>query len=101
MRDLRHAGHILTNLGAIYGKLSQFAEAAEYLQEALTRYREIGDVQDECSILIALGEVMIEIGELRAAQRHWREALLICENLGYKRTAEVRLRLAELDSQNP
>jgi len=72
----------LSNLGVIHGRLGRYRQAADYHQQALTLFREIGDRGGEAAALNGLGETLLADGRTGHARAQHSAALTIAEQIG-------------------
>lgn len=77
----------LNELGMICQYQARYPAAAEYLDRALTLYREIGDHSGEAAAMINLGGICFRLGDFDEALRHLRRALTVSRRFGYDRGA--------------
>jgi hypothetical protein len=68
----------------------------DLLIQARQAHCAIGDSYGEATTLLSLGELHDDAGRAEDADRAWRDALAICENLGDPRATRLR----ELLSRN-
>ena len=68
-------GHLLSNLGLVYGRLGQYDRALEYYQQALDMRREIKDRTGEVESLNNLGWVYVDLGKYDRALEYFQQAL--------------------------
>ncbi|MGQ0773361.1 MAG: ATP-binding protein [Pseudonocardiales bacterium] len=94
-------GRTLRSMASAYRHLGRFEEALDHYRQALLVYREINDRWGEGPTLYRLGEVLRDTGQLAAARASWHQALTIFEELDDPHAAEVRARLAALDTEEP
>jgi predicted ATPase/class 3 adenylate cyclase len=66
--------------------MGRFAEAQEFLEQALAGARETGDPQRVAKVLDELGAVAMGRGDLVTARHHAEEALLLAKDQGDRRT---------------
>jgi DNA-binding SARP family transcriptional activator/Tfp pilus assembly protein PilF len=72
----------LASLGVIERRLGRYQHAAEHLQEALIKYREIGEIAGEARALGNLGTVEWQAGRNEQAAQHHQQALALFRDLG-------------------
>ena len=72
----------LSNLGLLYGRLGQYAQALEYHQQALIIAREVGARSEEGINLSNLGIVYINLGQYAQALEFFQQALSIQQEIG-------------------
>jgi tetratricopeptide (TPR) repeat protein len=85
-------------LGAAYRLNGDLAQAEQHLSEALTRCRNINNVEHEAEILLDLARLRVVQNEREEALRLAEEALLITERSEYVlQGADVHLLMAQLD----
>ncbi|MGH3916486.1 MAG: tetratricopeptide repeat protein [Pseudonocardiaceae bacterium] len=94
-------GRTLRTVGNTYRSLGRFDEALNHYHQALIVYREIHDRWAEGRTLQNLGEVLHDTDQSTAARTFWHQALAIFEELGDPHAAEVRARIAALDTEEP
>jgi tetratricopeptide (TPR) repeat protein len=83
-------------LGAAYRLNGDLTQAEQHLSEALTRCRNINNVEHEADVLLDLAHLRVDQGEREEALRLVQEALLIAERSGYVlQGADVQLFLAQ------
>ncbi|MBC6459330.1 ATP-binding protein [Actinomadura sp. HBU206391] len=94
--DPENEGVSLHGLGKIYQRLGNVAEATDFYERALGLRREIGDREGQALTLRALGDVLLDTGDIEAGREALREALAIFESLEDPAAEEVRRDLTEL-----
>jgi DNA-binding SARP family transcriptional activator len=94
--DRRLEGCALDGLGRTYLMLRQYDQALSYGQDALAAYRDCGDRNGESEALARLGQVHWSTGRIAEAERSWRDALEIAEDLEAPAADDIRTRLAEV-----
>lgn len=95
-REIGHRygeGRALTHLGEAFVGLRRHDDAGGHLVEGLRLAREIGDRHGEVLALDNLGTVHERTGSPDQADRCWRTALVIYDDLGDPRADELRTRL--------
>lgn len=84
--------------GIALTELGRFDEARESLGLALDTMSARDRRFDEAVVLVAMGDLGTALGERHDAERHYREALVCYEDLGFRAlVAQVRDRLSALD----
>jgi tetratricopeptide (TPR) repeat protein len=79
----------LASVGAAYGELGQYREAAEHLQHSLRLFRWQGDRAGQVRALINLGNVETALGQYRPATEYYEESFLLGQQIG-DRAGEAR-----------
>jgi serine/threonine protein kinase/Tfp pilus assembly protein PilF len=92
---------VLSNIGAVYGELGDFASAERYLRECVTIRRErLGPNHPRLALALArLGNVLSDVGKLGEADAALRESLAIREKLfgpQHRDVARALLAIAEV-----
>jgi len=77
----QHHGR-LNNLGGIHFEQHEWAEARRAYDESLAIGRELGSKELEAFAVLGLGSVSLNVGELEAAGRELRAALVLFAELG-------------------
>ncbi len=94
----------LDTLGGAYLHLGRHARAIACYRRAVIGYRDLGEPYNQADTLIHLGDAQHAASD-RGAQRSWREALAILDDLQHPDADEVRAKLARLppppDRDNP
>jgi DNA-binding SARP family transcriptional activator/tetratricopeptide (TPR) repeat protein len=85
-------------LGYAHHHLGEHAEAVSGYLRALDLCRELGDRYLEADILTRLGDAHLAANEPKATRDAWQEALDILTGLDHPDAAQVRVRLAALDT---
>ena len=93
------AAHAWDSLGFVQHQLGRFAEAVASFEQALASFRGAGDRYEEASTLENLGAVYADTGDVAAAERVWRRAATILDDLGHPAAVKVRDRLANLPQE--
>jgi tetratricopeptide (TPR) repeat protein len=83
----------LDSLGYVHRLLGEHRRAAACYERAIGLYRDIGDTTNEADTYLHLGEVHEEAGDTGAAQRAWRSALTLLDELDHPDAGKVRARL--------
>lgn len=74
----------LSKLGLAYDFLGQYQKAIDYLQQALTLQREIGDHSGEGSSLCHLGNAYSSLREHQQAVDCYQQALSVLQHIGHR-----------------
>ena len=80
----KEEGDIAWVLATLYLQKSEYKEAQEHLQKALTIATEIGDKDGEASCYISLGNLFQSVGEYAKAEKYLQKALTIKTEIGDK-----------------
>ena len=75
-------GQKLIEFGTLHHRLGQYSEALQYFEQALARFRDIGDRQGEVNALFNLGVVYDSLGQYPQALDHFQQALAIARDIG-------------------
>jgi tetratricopeptide (TPR) repeat protein len=86
------------SLGYAHHHRNQYAEAVTCYQRALSLSRDLGDSYEQAITLTHLGDAHRATDALQDARDVWQQALTILEERGHPSVAEVREKLAVLDS---
>jgi tetratricopeptide (TPR) repeat protein len=81
--------HALSSVGAAYGLLGQYPEAAEHLQHSLRLFRERSDLAGQVRALNNLGNVKTSLGQYLPATEYYEESFLLGRQIG-DRAGEAR-----------
>ena len=79
--DAREEMILLSHLGQMSERLSEYKEAESYLTEGLQLAREHEQAEDICLFLALLGTVMDRIGAYQRAETYLQEGLLLARQL--------------------
>jgi predicted ATPase/Tfp pilus assembly protein PilF len=90
--DPRLRAFTLDHLGSILLELSEYEEAEEACEEALSLYQALDDAYGEVQTLNALGQMMYLQGECERARAYCEEGLRQAEAIGLSRTIGDGLR---------
>jgi predicted ATPase len=82
-----------TLLGTAYAMQGKLHQAVQALNKAYTRAQECGEGQKLAELLLQMGQVKRELGNLQAAENHLAEGIRVCDKLS-NRYWKIRL-LAE------
>ncbi|MFD8497567.1 BTAD domain-containing putative transcriptional regulator [Amycolatopsis sp. NPDC059657] len=101
LSDRYHAALSLGNVGEALAGAGKNDEAIETCVRALSLLRELdggggGADYGTIDILITLGRVLVQTGELTEGAEKWAEALAVCQRLGDPRTEDLLSLLASL-----
>jgi DNA-binding SARP family transcriptional activator len=88
----------LDTLGRAYHGLGEHTTAVACYLEAISLYREAGNVLTEHMALSALGDAYLDSGDPESAARVWEQALAIADSVAPEAAAEIRDRLSSLDA---
>lgn len=72
----------LASMGEMYSMLGQYAKARDFLQQALTIAKDIGDRSGETYALSTIGDVYSRLGEYPQALDFLQQALAMTQNVG-------------------
>ena len=81
------------SVGYAHHSLGELPQAIAAYQTSIDRFRVIGDRFYEAGTLVRLGDVQFAAGDADAAERTWREALGILEELQHPDAAKVTAKL--------
>jgi hypothetical protein len=81
MQDLDGEWIVLNNLGELERDEHAYDRAADLLAQAVAVARRLGDAESMAMSLHGLGDVALEVGDVEAAARHYRESLRITRTL--------------------
>ncbi len=73
----RDEGQIFSQLGLLYGRLSDYKQSMFYFEQALATQSEPGDLHDEVVTLANQGEILRSMGETQRAQAQFERVLLL------------------------
>lgn len=73
----RDEGQIFSQLGLLYGRLSDYKQSMFYFEQALATQSEPGDLHDEAVTLANQGEILRSMGETQRAQAQFERVLLL------------------------
>jgi len=86
------------SLGHAHHHLGQHTQAVACYQHALTLFQDLGDRFYEADTLTHLGDTHHATGNPQAARDAWQQALTILSDLDHPDAAQVRTKLADLDT---
>jgi tetratricopeptide (TPR) repeat protein len=86
LKDRNMVSLNLKKLGDVYKDINKIRQSIELYNQALTSYREIGDQQAECNILITLGNSHFSLGDIRRAIDLQEQALTIAREIGDRKS---------------
>lgn len=72
--DRRFEAMVLTELSGAYRRSGQPAAARRRVEQALAIRRQTGDRAGEAESTLELGRVLVDLGDVEEARRHWRDA---------------------------
>jgi predicted ATPase len=75
-------GRTLRSAGTFAEGIGDFARARSYLEDAVDRFRRLGDAKELAATLNNLGAVAVRQGDIPAARAHFEESLEIKRELG-------------------
>jgi tetratricopeptide (TPR) repeat protein len=84
-------GYALCNVGEAWRSDGEFAAARTPLEQALERFRDLGDHQGAGLALTALGNLARSTGDYDAGRRHFAEALVLRRATGERREVATSL----------
>jgi tetratricopeptide (TPR) repeat protein len=87
----------LRGLGEVARLVGDSTQAGEYLTQALTLARQLGDRRGEAEALWALGLVASDNADCNRASELWQEVLAIYEKLGVPCAETVRAAMCQLN----
>lgn len=99
--DRRVEGSVLDGLARTFLAMGEHERALAHGRQALERRRECGDRLGETETLDCLGRIHRSTGHLAEAERAWRAALAIADELGAPIAADLRARLAARHDDPP
>src|SRR5260370_16376879 len=71
----RDEGQIFSQVGLLYGRLSDYKQSMFYFEQALATQSEPGDLHDEVVTLANQGEILRSMGETQRAQAQFERVL--------------------------
>jgi tetratricopeptide (TPR) repeat protein len=80
-------------LGFAHHHLGHYDEAVTSYEQALARWRDLGDRYEVATTLQRLGDTHQEAGHVDQARQRWRQARTILEELGHPDTGQLQARL--------
>jgi DNA-binding SARP family transcriptional activator/tetratricopeptide (TPR) repeat protein len=93
MGERRWEGAIWDSLGYIHHQRGDYERAVTCYDRAIAASRELADRFNEADTLSSLGDVHRSAGDMRAAERSWRAALRIFDEIGHPDRDNVRAKL--------
>ena len=100
-RNLGHAqgqADAWDSIGFAHHHLGRYARAVDCYRQAIELYRQTADRAAVADVLVHLGDSHRAAGEPDSAREAWHEAESILNELDHPDAAEVRTRLADLDT---
>lgn len=94
--DQRSEARVLGNLGGVAREAGDFPRAIDHFVRALHMFRAQGGRRGEGLTLNAIGTAYHGLGRLDIAERYWRRALALYDEMGLAEAAEIRRALADL-----
>jgi tetratricopeptide (TPR) repeat protein len=91
-------GAAYTTLATAYHGLGRYTEAVSYAERAVAIHRDDRDRALEGDALDQLGRIHRDRGDGKAAERSWRAAIVILDDLGHRDADTVRAQLQQLDA---
>ncbi|MEU6142931.1 BTAD domain-containing putative transcriptional regulator [Streptomyces sp. NPDC047081] len=89
------------SLGHVHHHLGGYAQGVDCYRRALAIYRQTGDRYNEADTLSSLGDLHLAAGDPGAAREAWGRAVMLLEELGHPRAAEIRANLGADPEPNP
>ncbi len=81
------------SLGYIHHNLGNHLHAFAYYQQAIDRWRELGNRYHQATTLVHLGETQYSAAGREAARVTWQQALAILDDLHHPDADKVRVKL--------
>ncbi|WP_052372384.1 tetratricopeptide repeat protein [Amycolatopsis taiwanensis] len=91
--DRAQYARALTILGSVYLRSGRESEAVPLLTEALEIADELGSPRYQAEVLVVLGDVVSQVGDVDEAREHWTAAHGIYSSSGDPKAAEIAERL--------
>jgi tetratricopeptide (TPR) repeat protein len=96
LKDANGQAAAWDSLGSAYQAQQRFSQALHCFGQALVLLRDYGDRYNEARVLIHAGDANQGAGDGPAAQKAWRCAVAVLDDLGSPEAAEVRVRLSAM-----